>query len=230
MRVKDPWSSLRKDMCFCSVEPNIEITSITTPIEPAMYSSESLPALAAATSYGTTIDDIIKARSLNKKLIEMGHHTPLEAIQYNFYISNISKACGTQLSRHRIGQGHISSSRRYKKQGEAFIYPVLNHLEDEVSVKHIYGNMSTHCKLSLAYYDLILGSGGKKQDARLIMPYNTACERRMWINARALRDMFRLRLDASAEWEIRRLCFLMLDIVYAIHPSLFQDIHDKYND
>lgn len=38
-----------------------------------------------------------------------------------------------------------------------------------------------------------------KEDARLVIPVSTATERTWWINVRALRDFFRLRLAKDAE-------------------------------
>lgn len=50
-------------------------------------------------------------------------------------------------------------------------------------------------------------------------------ERVWWINARALRDFFRLRLAPDAEWEIRRIALMLYDIVIELTPSLFEDIN-----
>ena len=62
------------------------------------------------------------------------------------------------------------------------------------------------------------------------MPVSVSTERQWWINARALRDFFRLRLDLAAEWEIRRLAYMLLDLVYMLTPSLFEDIYEKFNN
>ena len=63
-----------------------------------------------------------------------------------------------------------------------------------------------------------------KEDARFVIPVSTATERSWWINVRALRDFFRLRLAKDAEWEIRRLAQMMFNIVYPLLPSLFEDV------
>ena len=233
--IKDPWKKIRQ-ACFGNIEPTIDLVAMSsftsndvTDMDSVAY-TESLPALAAGTSYDKKVNTTAEAKALNKKLIKMEHLVPLESVQFNFLVRGISKACGAQLSRHRIGQGHVSLSRRYTKQKANFIYPLFDYVEEEPIVRSLYTQLSVYCETSLAHYKSMLDDGVKKQDSRLFMPVNVATERSWWINARALRDLFRLRLDPAAEWEIRRVSFILLDIVYKITPSLFQDIYEKYVD
>jgi len=232
---KDPWKKIRQT-CFGNIEPIVELLAVSsfvlkdsTNTDSVAY-TESLPALSAGTSYDKKISTIAEAKDLNKKLIRMEHLVPLESVQFNFSVKGISKACGAQLSRHRIGQGHVSLSRRYTRQKANFIYPLFDYIEEEPVVRSLYTQLSAYCETSLIHYKSMLDEGVKKQDSRLFMPVNVATERSWWINARALRDLFRLRLDPAAEWEIRRVSFILLDIVYTITPSLFQDIYEKYVD
>ena len=161
LTMDDPWKDLRKDL-FGNVEPEVKLEGITMPISYRSQEYvdekdwmidggywipseefgvewadiEKLPALAAGTSYGSKEKlkgDPERAIKLNKNLIKMGHHTPLEAIQLNFHISGISKTCGAQVSRHRVGQGHVSASRRFQEQKPAFVYPMLSYIKDENS-------------------------------------------------------------------------------------------------
>lgn len=241
----DPWKSLREKL-FGNVEPEVELIGLTCPglpghkygfypdiadedIYPFVNNSaiESQVALAASVSSGVIPKDFVR---LNKKLIEFGHHTPLEAIQFNFKISGISKAAGAQISRHRIGQGHVSSSRRYQEQEPAFIYPLLLSIKDEALVATTYNILDNFYRSSFLEYSRFRKFGISKGDARYLVPVSSAQERVWWINARALRDFFKLRLAPSAEGEIRRLAFMLLDIVYRITPSLFEDIYVSYRN
>ena len=149
-------------------------------------------------------------------------------VQYHFLVKNISKACSAQASRTRIGSGHVSLSRRYTLQNKSFCYPRLNYIEDEATAKHIYQIMSDANRRSLHNYTSLLDNGVKKGDSRLVMPVCVATSRSWWLNARSLRYFLNLRLHPSAEDEIRILSFLLLDVVYKVTPSLFQDIYDKY--
>ena len=228
----DPWFSLRQ-FNFGNEEPEVKLIAITNTTgeydpEDIRGSIECLPALVATTSYNTSLGSIDKAIALNKKLLKLKHDTPFEVIQYVFEVTGISKAAGAQISRHRIGQGHISLSRRYTKQQPKFIYPPLEYMINEDEAEATYLLMSGACENAYRAYKFLIDTGAKKQDARLIMPVNVATSRKWWINARALRDFFKLRLDPAAEWEVRRLAFMLLDIVYAATPSIFEDIAEKF--
>lgn len=224
--LSDPWKSVREEICFGNIEPKVYLVAATDYPE----HSEDIVAVSASVSYGSTIDSHEGCVKLNKNLIARGHLTPLEAIQFNFFISGISKLCGAQISRHRIGQGHVSGSRRFKIQGNRFIYPLLNYIKTEEEARNIYKVMSMSVRDSLDVYNQIIQNtiGVKKSDARYVIPASTATERYWWINARALRDFFRLRLAPDAEWEIRRIAEMLLKTVYTATPSLFQDIVDAF--
>jgi thymidylate synthase ThyX len=44
------------------------------------------------------------------------------------------------------------------------------------------------------------------------------------MNFRAMRNLFKLRLDKTAQWEIREMSGLILDIVKPLAPNVFFDI------
>jgi thymidylate synthase (FAD) len=229
--MQDPWFSLRQSN-FGNEEPEVKLIAVTTPIgnydpEDVKGNIECMPAIAAGTSYNKESNTIEAAKALNKKLIKMGHNVPLESLQYNFLVTGLSKAAGAQWSRHR-SQAHVSLSRRYTQQQPKFVYPTLDYMKNEDEVEATYLLMSGACENAYRAYKFLIDTGAKKQDARLIMPVNVATTRNAWANTRALRDFFRLRLDPAAEPEIRRLAFMLLDIVYRATPSLFEDIAEKF--
>jgi thymidylate synthase (FAD) len=229
--MNDPWGDIRQEICFGNTEPDIDLVAITRPTLVNEF-TEQIPALTASVSYGSNVDSFGKSINLNCNLIKMGHLTPLEAVQYNFHLSGISKICGAQMSRHRIGQGHISGSRRFRRQEMAFIYPLLDYIETEEEVRAIYRVMSAGAQDAYERAKQLEQSviGVKKADARYLIPASTATERTWWINARALRDFFRLRLAKDAEWEIRRIAVMLLDIVSTETPSLFEDIAEEFKE
>ncbi len=236
LTLNDPWKHLRKD-CFGNQEPEVTLEAVTAPIElfekqidnTQLWSSvETMPAWSAAISYGSReklSGDRNKQISLNRKLIELGHHTPLESIQFNFHVAGISKACGAQLSRHRIGQGHVSSSRRFQSQGMSFVYPLLAYIKNEAEAEAALKVISDVNQKAFEIYEKLREESKlHKEDARRIIPVASSQERIWWVNARALRDFFRLRLPRDAEWEIRRLAIMIFNIVNGIAPSLFEDV------
>ena len=232
----DPWKDLRSTL-WANNEPAVELIGLTVPgcldedrSDNHFFKADGLHfypthletqvTQAAAVSTGAIIKDRF---SLLKSLIRLGHHTPLEAIQFNFHISGISKACGAQLSRHRIGQGHVSSSRRYQVQGAAFVYPVLDYITDQNAAQQLYCFYQDAYKESYYNYLTVRKAGAKKDDSRYLIPAATATERIWWSNARALRDFLRLRLHPSAEAEIRRLSLIILDVASKLTPTVFHD-------
>ncbi|MGD9818803.1 MAG: FAD-dependent thymidylate synthase [Desulfomonilaceae bacterium] len=236
LTLNDPWKHLRKD-CFGNQEPEVTLEAVTAPIElfekqidnAQLWSSvETMPAWSAAISYGSReklAGDRNKQISLNRKLIELGHHTPLESIQFNFHVAGISKACGAQLSRHRIGQGHVSSSRRFQSQGMSFVYPLLAYIRNEAEAAAALKVISDVNQKAFEVYEKLREEAKlHKEDARRIIPVASSQERIWWVNARALRDFFRLRLPRDAEWEIRRLAIMIFNIVNGVAPSLFEDV------
>lgn len=234
--IDDPWKELRSE-CFGNVEPEIALEAVTVPLDnltkPAQTRDfwntiETLPAWSAAISYGSRekmADDMDRKKSLNKKLIDLGHMTPLESLQFNFRVSGISKACGAQMSRHRIGQGHVSSSRRFQAQGAAFVYPLLSYIKEEQLARDALNKLSEANKKAYEIYEDLRNSNKlHKEDARRAIPVASSQERIWWINARALRDFLHLRLPRDAEWEIRRIAAMLYNIVMDVTPSLFEDI------
>jgi thymidylate synthase (FAD) len=223
---------------FGNTEPEVRLIGLTLPgcvsgdggafvlnnAHPVHYmlsqSIEFQVAQAGAVSSGIHPKD---ARQLNQKLIKLGHHTPFEAVQFNFKVSGISKACGAQISRHRVGQGHVSSSRRYQEQGIRFIYPLLDNIDSEITARAIYVSLSKNYMLAHDAYLSMRNLGAKKGDSRYIIPVASAQERIWWINARALREFLGLRLAPDAEAEIRRLSRLILEIVKRLTPTIFHD-------
>lgn len=240
MRFYDQWKHLREDL-YGNTEPEVKLVGMTNPGVLATYRKkvyfasdesvyqdriENMVNEAATMSTGADLKD---SKPFITHLIRMGHLTPLECIQYNFEISGISKACGAQLSRHRIGQGHVSSSRRYMEQRVAFVYPTLESIKYVDEAKTTYRIFEEHFESAIISYNLLRKEGLSKTDSRLIMPSAIASQRMWWINARALRDFFRLRLHKSAESEIRRLAQMVLDEVMQITPTLFEDIKKELN-
>lgn len=233
----DKWKQLRKNL-YGNVEPSVELVGLTVPgqlqgvdfyVDGSRFfltpiDIESQVALAASVSTGVDPKDVL---NLNQKLIQLGHHTPLESIQYNFRVDGISKACSAQMSRHRIS-GHVGSSRRYQVQESAFVYPLLEKVKDEAVAKTTYQILSDIFSNSMIEYQRLRGYGLKKGDIRYLIPVASATSRVWWINARSLRNFLNLRLAETAEQEIRRLALLILNIVMRITPSLFIDIAEQY--
>jgi thymidylate synthase (FAD) len=185
---------------------------------------QSVPGESARISYSSGRLPPDEAVALSRKIVRLDHYTPLEAVQFNFRITGISKVCGQQMSRHRIGQGHVSSSRRYQEQKPAFVYPIFSDEYQQSDVEGFYAWYEGIHRQAFKLFQDLRAMKVSKQDARRVIPISSAQERVWWINARALRDFFRLRLAKDAEWETRRLAGMVLDVVKGVTPVLFEDV------
>jgi len=223
----DKWKHLRKDL-FRSVEPEVKLVAITQPLGEYknLCTPESLPAFTARASHeseGTKEDDI----RLNKTLINLGHDTPLQAVEYVFYVSGITKSLQAQWTRHKIGIGWTFRSTRYVPASQNyFVYNTYDYINEEEKVKELLKIDETVAKQAIELFDKKITLGSTKQDARKIMPVFWATSCYFYTNARALRHLFKLRLDKAAEWEIRRMASIFFDICMQHTPSLFEDFKE----
>jgi len=53
-----------------------------------------------------------------KKLVSLGHESPMEHVSFTFAIEGISRACSHQLVRHRVGASYSQKSQRYVKENQ----------------------------------------------------------------------------------------------------------------
>lgn len=220
------WKYLRKDL-FRNCEPQVTLIGITKPINGKHVISETLPGYTARMSHesqGSVPQDL----ELNKKLIKLGHHTPLEAVQFVYLVEGISKSLAGQWTRHRAGIGWTFRSTRYVKAStNNFVYPALEYLEDQELVKNIYQEYEKIHVEAISKYFKLCEVGVRNQEARRIMPVGWATDAYVYVNARALRHFFKLRLATSAEWEIRRLAYLLFNDAANLCPTLFEDLIDE---
>jgi thymidylate synthase (FAD) len=220
------WQHLRTGL-FRNEEPLVKLIGVTTPtaeISKEGVTIETLPAYTARQSHesqGTHEDDLL----LNKKLIDWGHQTCLEAIQFVYYIAGVSKSLAGQWTRHRIGIGWTFRSTRYVKASKnMFIYPALEYIDDEEKVKAIYNAYEKEHQHAIDVYDELKNLGVRNQELRRLMPVGWSTSAYMYVNARSLRHFFELRLEKSAEWEIRRLAYILFNGVMDICPTVFEDL------
>ncbi len=219
------WKHLRGDL-FRNEEPQVRLVGMTTPtgdMASQGITTETLPAYTARQSHeseGTYEDDL----RLNRKLITWGHHTCLEAVQFVYCVTGVSKSLAGQWTRHRIGIGWTFRSTRYVKASKnMFIYPALEYLDSEDQVSEIYRAYDREPRHAMEVYDELSRLGVRNQELRRLMPVGWSTAAYVYVNARSLRHFFGLRLEKSAEWEIRRLAYIMFNHAMDVAPSLFED-------
>jgi thymidylate synthase (FAD) len=146
-------------------------------------------------------------------------------VQFVYYVTGVSKSLAGQWTRHRIGIGWTFRSTRYVKANKnLFIYPAMEYIESEDQVRKVYEAYDREHKHAMEVYEELQSLGVRNQELRRLMPVGWSTAAYVYVNARSLRHFFELRLEKSAEWEIRRLAYLMFNDVMAMAPSLFEDL------
>lgn len=159
-----------------------------------------------------------------KDSILHGYWSVLEHSVYTFSIEGISRVASHQLVRHRIAS-YTQMSHRFARPKDEFYQPVTPPWRDEF--RKAYEDSYRH------YLDL-LQSGVPEEDARYVLPNGVNTNLVVTMNARELYNFFGLRLCSRAQWEIRKVAWLMLEEVRRVHPILFRFagpncvIHDNF--
>jgi len=163
------------------------------------------------------------ARKFIQNIIKMKHYSVLEFAHATFLIEGISRTCSHQLVRHRLAS-YVQESQRYVKQSKQY-YRIPPSIKQNKEANKIYNDV---IKRNQHAYKQLLELGITPEDARFILPQSILTRIIMSANFREWRSILELRLDPHAQWEIRELMFIILDKLYKIAPSVFQDLVDKF--
>ena len=190
---------------------------------------ELVIANAARTCYDSPAKDLESSRKMIKAIIKSGHESCIEHATATFRLAEVSRALTHELVRHRIGFSYSQRSQRYVKENEpSYVMPdvlVDDNTADQklLLAKDIFENAMQN---AWDAYSLLLSYGLKPEDARFVLP--NACTTEIVVTAdfRAWRNFLKLRLGPRAQWEIRKAANLILDKLYEIAPSCFEDLKD----
>jgi thymidylate synthase (FAD) len=152
-----------------------------------------------------------------KRLIKMGHESPLEHAYATFRIKNCSRAMTHQLVRHRL-MAVSQQSQRYVDE-EDFTYVVPESMPPQLA-DEFHNDMKTIQDMYHKWRD----KGLKKEDARFVLPNACTSEIVVSANFREWRHILSVRTDKGAQWEIRKAANLILGILKKDAPACFEDI------
>lgn len=157
-----------------------------------------------------------KTKAFIKKLVEMGHQSPLEHVSFTFAVDGVSRALSHQLVRHRIAS-YSQKSQRYVDEKE-FAWIIPPSIKKNPAAKELFEAQIESIRQCYAE----LCAAVPREDARYILP--NACETKLVVtmNARSLLHFFRVRCCRRAQWEIQRLAGMMLTEVRKVAPELFK--------
>jgi len=158
-------------------------------------------------------------RKVLKVIMGSGHFSALEHVSYTFAIDGVSRALTHQLVRHRVAS-YNQQSQRYVSFAEEPVFIVPPSVAADAGVLARYEAANTAA--FLAYRDLI-EAGVSAEDARYLLPNATETKIVVTMNMRELLHFFELRCCKRAQWEIRELACMMLDLVEPTAPYVFVD-------
>ncbi|MCD6461241.1 MAG: FAD-dependent thymidylate synthase [Thermoplasmata archaeon] len=147
-------------------------------------------------------------------VLKKQHESVVEHASFTFYIEGVSRALTHQLVRHRIAS-YSQQSQRYVRL-DNFRYVTPPGLEDDARYREVMESLARD-------YSRLL-SMVPPEDARYVLPNACTTKIVVTMNARELRHFFRLRLDKTAQWEIRSLARKMYDLCMEKAPLLFRDL------
>ena len=162
--------------------------------------------------------DPAQAAALIRRIVGLGHHSVLEHAVFSFGVEGISRAASHQLVRHRIAS-YSQQSQRYVAAGEDFEHVLPPSIAAAPKLARAFGRSM---RAAGRLYRELLDAGVPAEDARFVLPNAAATRIIVTMNARALRNFFRLRCCLRAQWEIRELAERMLGLARAAAPVLFE--------
>ena len=157
------------------------------------------------------------AEEFIRRLIKMGHESPLEHVGATFRIRNGSRAMTHQLVRHRLMSVSQQSQRYVDEQGFTYVVP-------ESLPRQFAEDYHNDMRIIQQMYSKWRDRGLKKEDARFVLPNACTSEIVVTANFRQWRHIFSLRITPKAQWEIRKACRLILEILRQHAPACFEDI------
>ena len=198
---------------------------------------ESVVAMAAKLCYSPidieTLKEKIEAKDQSrfvKKLMKMGHMSPIEHASFTFAIEGISRACSHQLVRHRLAS-YSQQSQRYvseKGEGEIFEYIIPPSIAQDKEATIAFEKLMVEAQKTYNFLVNRLNEMGiegelANQDARFVLPNSAETKIIVTMNARELLHFFNQRCCNRAQWEIRQMAEEMLKLVKGLAPTIFKN-------
>lgn len=203
---------------------------------------EAVVAMAAKLCYSPSDVESLKEKieakdqkEFIKRLVKMGHMSPVEHISFTFGIEGISRACSHQLVRHRLAS-YSQQSQRYvsekgqgtrgKGQESTFDYVIPPSIAKYDDARMAFERFMADAQKT---YDLLIEKLNEKgitgeaanQDARFVLPNAAETKIVVTMNARELLHFFNVRCCERAQWEIREVAFQMLQEAKKAAPVIF---------
>jgi thymidylate synthase (FAD) len=153
---------------------------------------------------------------LQEHVINPGHMSVLEFVDFHFLISGGSRTFQQQLTRHRLSSYCIESQRTVNyENGFDFVTPPA--VSKNPVAAAVYKAVMEQAKES---YGLLLAQGIKPEDARMLLPQAITGEINFKCNGRELISIAHERLCTKAQWEIRQMFKQIVELLDDICPLI----------
>lgn len=183
-----------------------------------------------------------KAAAFVEMLSEIGHESPIEHASFTFGIEGVSRSLLAQITRHRMASFSVKS-QRYVREG-SFGYVTPPEIAADPEAKRIYDEIMAEDQrkydrlaeiLKEKHIKTFMAEGKDEktatrlaekkaiEDARFVLPNSCETQMVMTMNARSLKNFFRIRCCNRAQWEIRDVADQMLALVSKAAPELFKN-------
>lgn len=196
----------------------MEVKLLAYTVEPELVCAKAMRACRTrepASELKPSEQDVARLIRTTKKL---GHLSVLEHASFTFSISGISRVCSHQLVRHRMASYSQQSHRRVaRKSADVVIPPSIKGNKQTLELFH------KAVDYSFDLFNKLLELKIPLEDARYVLPHAIMTNITVTMNARELLHFFKLRLNTSAQWEIRELAEKMLQEVRKVAPIMFED-------
>lgn len=183
---------------------------------------------AARVSFNRDSKGPKKDKQLINYLMEQGHLSPFEHIIFTFRVK-CPLIVARQWMRHRTWK-YNEVSRRYTSQEMEFYYPTEWRKQDNINKQGSSGKFTKERNellndelqeiliASTKAYKNLLNSGVSREMSRMVIPVNMYTTYYATIDLRNLFGFLKQRLDAHAQWEIRKYAETMLNMIKQIVP------------
>ena len=198
---------------------NVELLAVTSDSERLIESCGR----TCYESYDKITED--SHEKIIRHLMKSGHLSVLEHASITFRISDVSRSFTHQHIRHRIGVAYSQKSQRYVKEND-FDYIVPDNISEN---NRAFAQYEACMEMIDTTYNKLVEFGIRKEDARFTLPNSCTTTLDVTFNFRALAHFFDLRGDIHAQWEIRRVAMVMLDIIKEHAPTVFESYENDWD-
>lgn len=156
-------------------------------------------------------------------LLKRGHHAMIEFADMTVKFSQISRGVTHELVRHRLAS-YAQESTRYVNESDLHVI-VPSHKNELTEMITSEKSMAEHFGDVETMYCSLIEEGWRPEDARQVLPIATEAPICIKANLREWLQIFDMRTDKFAHWEIRAVMLKLLKYCQENIPLIFDDYH-----